>query len=266
MVIHSFRAAALTCLVLASSGLADVIYTQNFDTPDTLTGNGDALGIYSWAAHNGSTGKNSALHADADNNWDNPVTSAGTQARVVHDAGAPSGTDRIFAFWGLANSGGQDVLFWTESFSPIDRNAYQDLAVSWYQFDSTGSNGTTRQRAAVAIDTGAGVQWYAGDLKTNTATPWLNQTAELDAAIWVPFTFNGTQSGNATAGFDVAGAAGSLPAGNLVAAGLYVELAFQTAGRFDSFEIVGVIPEPSSLMLAAIGLGCIGQRRRGDCA
>ena len=239
--------------MIAGGATADVIYSQNFDTPDTTTTNGDALGVYSWAVHAGGAGGNSILHAS--NDWDNPVTSVATQARVVNDAGAPSTSDRIFTFWG---NGNQDLLFWTEDFTPIAQSGYNDLTIAWSQRDDAGNG----QRATVAIDTGSGVQWYAADVKT--ATSWTSQSSLLASSIWVPFSFDGTQTTNASAGFNVSGTAGALADGNIVAVGLYLEMLDEKGSRFDSFALTGTpIPEPASLALMSLGgLMILGGRRR----
>ena len=246
-------------VVVGVSAIAygDLVYQQDWDTPETTSANGDPLGLYNWAAHRNQNGVNSI------NGWPgDPVANSASQARVVDDAAAHTDTDRVFAFWN-DGSDGEDLLFWTDDFAPVLLGDYSALALTWYHRNSdAGGNDTVGQRGAVAVDTGSGAQWFAADRNVFNGSGWDPALADLKASSWVPFAFDGTQTLDASGGFDVSGTPQSLPAGAVVAMGVYMELGDDDAGRFDTFALNGtLVPEPATLSLLVLGAAA-GMRRR----
>lgn len=255
-------------LWIAHPGGAALLYSEGFDSPDVGSGDGAPLGDYNWATHRGGNG---GIAINGNPGWPpaNPVSgSSSAQARVVDDAAAPSASNRVFLFWNF--DADEDYLSWTSNFTAISLGSYSSLSLSFYHRNTNGSGGASEPgtRAAVGISTGNGTRWFAtGTRNTNVTANWTQVTANLLGSDWVEFTFNGTQSADATAGFDVTGSSGSLPAGSLVALGVYSELeASGSSGdavRFDSVVLDGIaIPEPSCAALLTAALVPLLTRRR----
>jgi len=261
--------AASAALAFGWSSPAAILYFEGFDSPNTGSGDGDPFALYNWATHRG---QNGAITLNGNPDWPgNPVASnTGGQARVVDDPGGPpSPSDRTFLFWSADND--EDLLSWTGNFSSLLTSSYTGLSLSFFHRNSNGSGGVSEpgNRAAVAISTGNTTRWFAtGTRNTNTTANWVQVSANLSSTDWIEFTFNGTQGGNATAGFDVSGAPGALPSGSLVALGIYSEMEANgiSSGdsvRFDSVLLEGTfIPEPAGVGFLACATGLALLRRR----
>ena len=213
-------------------------------------------------------------------NWPtDPVGTGGSQARIVDDtAGPPSASDRFFGFWNIDSQ--EDMVMWTNSFAGFTLSAQSSASIDWFQRNTNGSGGASEPgtRAAVGVNTGSEIRWFASNpLEVNSTAAWTQESADLLAPIWIEFDFDGTLSTDDPGGFDAVGAAGALPLGNIVAAGLYLEYdAVGTSGdsiRIDSFRLNAVaaplaaVPEPASiavwslLWLVAIGLASVRRRK-----
>lgn len=261
------------CVILGGTPAWGSYYVQNFDSPDTLSSNanGQSLANFGWASHrnqNGGIALTSNVGVGTAPWPAEPVTTASSaQVRIVDDTAAPSGTNRAFLFWNSDTA--EDILSWTNGFAPVP--VATATSVSFFHRNSDGAGSPTagpNTRVALAVDTGSGVRWFAQATgSTNNTATWTQVTANPALANgWIEFTFDGTLTTNASAGFELTGSPVSLPAGNLVAAGIYSQM--DAAGsngdsvRFDSFTIV---PEPTSAAVfggAMTTLAGLRRRRR----
>lgn len=236
-------------LLCASAYAAPVtLYSQGFDTPDTSGTTSLSVTLYGWEAHRSGNGARTLSGSDSSNWGGDPLASGGSgggrQVRVVDDPAAPSTSNRIYSYFQFA----EDVLVWTDSFSPIAPSAYTTLTVGY----STRADAAVGFRAAVRIFDGVNSTWYASGLAGHSGSAvWSALSFDLKASIWNSFAFDGTQTTNASAGFDATGAFASLlGSGTITGAGIYYQMPNVGNARYDSFFIEGEpIPEPGAMAL-----------------
>ena len=245
--------AASAALALAAMPAgADILYTQGFDSPDVTGGTGNYVDVYGWQGHLGSNGQ--AANLGGGDNWGtDPVSGAAQQLRVVDDAGAPSPSNRIYSYMNAAS----DYLIWTDAVAVNLAQATQ-LDLSWYQ----RSDASVGFRAAVGIDDGNAVRWFASETVHGGQAAWTQHTVDLLSGNWIEFAFDGTMAADASGAFDVSGVGSALPGGTLQGIGLYVQMDSGDSARFDSVELAGtIVPEPATVSLLVLG-GLVALRRR----
>jgi hypothetical protein len=165
----------------------------------------------------------------------------------------PSNAPPVAGYASIAATVNTNYLFWTSEYT-VDRTADSVTSISWWQANTSSE---ASSQAAVRI----GTQWYAStDTFSNPAAANFNsayqRTLDFTTATWQLLDF--------VPGTSLAlGAATTLPAGNLIAFGWYVDSSEGARLRMDTFEINAVpVPEPSTgLLLTAAGFLLLSRRR-----
>jgi hypothetical protein len=281
---------ACVCALFASnSSDAAIIYRETFGTA-TTGGQGASQG-YDWGLHTGTT----AANLSADTSTNQSVNRSANSSKpgtadaigqvnagpVIGATPAAYGAGIPFATPAVGN-----VLFWTPEYpsasgtAGIDPSTLSALTFSWYQ-----GNGNTDGSWRVAIHQGG--QWYVSQTQfSNTASVssagnfaqggddgngGSSHGSELkslaysnSASSWFQLNFDGTFTLGATPGTGTGGAGtvlslGATPGSNLSgvidAFGLFSDVPGAAGNRrFDTFTI-DAVPEPATMLLAAIG-GC----------
>jgi|GEM_PF-4162467 len=225
-------AAALAAGFLGQQAHAAILYSQYFDSPTPASGDGSPLSNYGWTAHRSDDGERLG-----GGTWANLSTS-NYQNRVVQDGAAPTPSGRVFQF----HNGAINYVNWTTNSGAINYNtaSYTNLSITWADRNSATAASGAGTRAVVRIFDGVNSTWYASTLVSSPdGTTWTNQTALLSASIWQAFTFTGTESTDAAAGFSVANGTTALPTGTITAVGLYSQFTANASLRFDSFALNG---------------------------
>lgn len=243
--IHSLLL-ALIPVTAASLSAQTVYYTETFPNSGSAS-----LGV-------GSAG------------WQTFVTSSATDRST--NTNAANGF-LISTQIGFNGSGGylsttlKDIgLTFTDEFTAIDRSLTEIVTLS---MATNNANTSDTYRFAIQIDVSGTPTWYATDATFTQTTSGAHDNFETNGEIK---TFNFTTDGSAwreltfTAGSELSLAAstisGSLPSGDLLAAGVYNDLPTGTL-RWDQYEIA-VVPEPAAAALLFGGLAflfCLRRRR-----
>jgi len=222
------------------------LYREDF--PNNTGNQNQAMSAVGWKAYGGSTATD----------YTNTVPGSGTRAGTSYGTGSPDGGGFGFA---VPVGGALPFLVFTDEFSPINPQDYQQLWFSWRQH-SSGEN--TQFRLAVGIQVGQDIRWFASDaVFTNTGPLQTGAYGEfpteavvrgmmfsLEGSLWRDLTFSPGQ----TLSLASSARTDPLPLGPIVRAGLYLYGPDGITMRFDTFEIYGmVMPEPSSWLLLALG-------------
>ena len=153
---------------------------------------------------------------------------------------APAYSERERGYFASTFNDGEDYLLYTDEY-PIPSALASSFR--WWQ-QNGGGNDPAPDVYRVAVEIGG--QWYASEETfANSVLTWQQRSLDLDGASWRLLDF---QPGSELA----LGNAATLPNGLITAFGLYSD-GISITHRVDNFGVLLRIPEPSTMVLLAIG-------------